>query len=534
MVLLMVVMGGGCSGDQDAKVPAGQTPRPAGPVPGGTAVVAIPADPGILNPLLYNSALAGMIYAEMHDGLAEMADDLSWQPRIATGWEVSADGLSVTYHLRPWRWSDGQPLTAQDVAYSLRLFQDERIASPRRGFYRDVASVAALDSATVRYRLTYPVADPVQRTWHHILPYHIVKDYDPNAVSRWPLNESPLSSGEFMLASRSYNGDLVLVPNPSYPGPAALLARVVLRVIPEASARVLALETGAVDLVYHLAPADARRLEAKQAARIVAIGGRGFYYLQWNLDNPRFRDARTRRALSLAIDRQGMIATLLGGYGKPAATPIPPAVWNHDGELAPDPYDPARARGMLAAAGWRDLDHDGVLERDGLKLEFEILSRQGDPVREDGAVILKRAFADVGAKVTLRSLELATGLERLQEGRFDAYLGLLNANLFGDPSEYVSSRASARFNQGHYANARVDSLLEAALEIRDRAAALPVWCRLQETLAGDPPCAYLFYPDNLVGVSLRLQDVRPHLLSPINNLAEWWIAPEDRKYRGPR
>ncbi len=531
--LMFMVAGvlAGCFGDSQQ---VSDSPSPAtvkGPVAGGTAVVAISADPGVLNPLLYNSALAGMIYAELHDGLAELDDNLAWQPRIATGWEVGADGLTVTFHLRPWSWSDGVALTAQDVVTSFSLFKDPRVASPRRGFFRDVLGAVVVDSATVKYELARPVADPIQRTWHHILPYHVVKDLDPADVARWPLNEHPLSSGEFMFSSRAFNSELVLVRNPRYSGIPALLDRVVFRVIPEYSARLLALETGAVDLVDRIEPAEAKRLEDSGRVRVVSTSGRRFYYLQWNMRNPRFVDAATRRALSLAIDRQGLIATLLAGYGTPAATPIPPAVWNHDHDLAPDAYDSERARNLLAAAGWRDEDGDGVLERNGLKLEFEILGRQGDPVRENGGLILKRDFAAVGAAVTLRNLELATGLARLKAGRFDAYFGLLNANLYGDPSGYVRSDATDQFNMGHYANARVDSLLDLSLGTANRAEALPSWFLLQNTLAEDPPCAYLFYPDNLVGVSLRLQDVKPHLLSPINNMAQWWIAPPDRKYR---
>jgi ABC-type transport system substrate-binding protein len=86
-------------------------------------------------------------------------------------------------------------------------------------------------------------------------------------------------------------------------------------------------------------------------------------------------------------------------------------------------------------------------------------------------------------------------------------------------------------NYGHYANAEVDSLLETALALRDRGAALPVWHALQEELAADPPAAYLFLPDILVGVGPRLRDVRPHMLSPYNNLAEWWIPAAERRYR---
>jgi peptide/nickel transport system substrate-binding protein len=225
-----------------------------------------------------------------------------------------------------------------------------------------------------------------------------------------------------------------------------------------------------------------------------------------------------------------MIQTLLLGFGSPGIGPLPPAVWNHHGDLPPDPHDPARARRLLAEAGWEDRDGDGVLERDGRAFRLEILTRQGDPVREQGAVMLRQFLAEVGVAVEIRAMELAAGLDLLRAGRFDAYYGRINANLYGDPRGYVHSSATGEFNAGHYANAAVDSLIDRARALTDRAEALPLWHRLQEILLADPPAAYLFYPENLVGVSTRLQGVRPHLLSPINNLADWWIAPADRRY----
>ena len=133
--------------------------------------------------------------------------------------------------------------------------------------------------------------------------------------------------------------------------------------------------------------------------------------------------------------------------------------------------------------------------------------------------------------VVPRVLEQATSLARVRTGDFAVYFGRFNANLFGDPSSLVQSDAVDRFNFGAYANATVDSLLAVVSTITDRRLALPVWYRLQEVLAEDPPAAWLFYVDSLVGVGRRLRDVRPHVLSPINNLAEWWIAPDDRRYR---
>lgn len=522
-----------CGPERDAES-TGATDGPGRPQPGGTAVIALAGDPDILNSLVRSSSYAGWVLAEMQDALCELGEDMDWEPRIASGWEIADDRRSVTFHLRPWVWSDGEPLTARDVVSSYELIADDRVASNLRGFYSTIETVEVLDEATVRYEFSRPVFDPLRETNHPLLPWHITRDLDPAAIRSWEFNRDPVTNGDFRLERWEHNRTLSLVRNELYPGPAPYLDRVVFRVIPEQSAQVLALEAGEVDLVDGLPPAVAERLAQDEDIRVVDTSGRTFYYLLWNTVRPELADAATRRALSLAIDRQRLIDTLALGYATPAASCIPPAVWNHAGDLAPDPYDPPRARRLLAEAGWRDEDADGIVERDGRPLRFAVITKQGDPVRENGLVLLRENLRAVGAELVPRVLEHATGLERIRRGEFDAYLGRFNANLFGDPSGLVHGDAFDRHNYGHYSNARVDSLIDLALAEIDRERALPLWREVQQALVGDPPAAYLFYPQLLVGVSRRIQDVRPHLMSPFNNLSEWWIAPEDRRYRSPR
>lgn len=528
--LVLGFLAGGCGADRgNGTDAAGGDAAP--PAPGGTAVIALDGDPDTLNPLLRSSSEAGRILSEISAFLVVMAEDLTWEPGVAASWELASDGLSITFHLRPWNWEDGTPLTTQDVVASFALFRDERVASPQRGYYDDVTGAVALDAATVRYDLARTFNDPVARVRHDILPLHLVGDLDPAAVGSWPLNTRPLASGHFRLVSWEHNRQIVLERNPAYPGEAALLDRAVFRVLGDVETRILALEAGEVDLVNGIPPAVARRLVRDSDIRIVPTGGRQLYYLQWNCRRPAFADPATRRALSLALDRTRMIESLVGGYAQPAVSPVAPVMWNHHDQLVPVACDPVAAAALLAEAGWRDGDGDGVVERDGHPLRFEILTKQGDPVREQGAVILRENLRRVGAEVSVRALELGTGLALLEAGEFDAYFGLLNLNLYGDPSAYVHSEATGRLNTGHYADSRVDSLLETALAIRDHEEALPVWQELQEVLAENPPSAYLFHPEILVGVGPRLRGVRPHMLSPYNNLARWWIPAEQRRYR---
>lgn len=530
MILMLVVLGflaaSGCGSRQDSASES----DPGEPVPGGTAVVALASEPDVLNSLVRTSAAAGMVLSLLQSSLVEMGEDLTWEPMIASHWAVAPDSLSIVYHMRPWRWSDGVALTSADVALSFELLRDPQIGSPRMDLLRDVVEVSTPDSATVCYYFARRIPDPVQATFHAVVPAHIVATLDRRAIGSWPLNRAPIASGPFRLADWEPGLQLVLEPNPFYPLDRPLLDRLVLRIVPDATARILALEAGEVDLVANVSPNAAKRLATNPTIRIDEVSGRVFAFLMWNVRRVELADPLVRRALSLAIERTRFVDDLLSGYAEPAASYLPPSLWNHHHGLEADPFRPDSAAALLDEAGWIDKDGDGVRERGGQTLSLEILYRSGDSLNENGAVVLRQNFADIGVDVMLRSAELATAVDFLRRGQFDAYWGEFQANLYADPSPLVRSGATDRFNFGGYANARVDSLLDAALAVSDRSEAQPLWEAIQEELARDQPAALVYYPRQVVATSRRLQDVRPHMLSPLNNAVEWWIAPHDRHW----
>ncbi len=523
----------GCQTDNGRDEPEPAAP-PTQPFAGGTAVIALPSEPDVLNPLIRTSAYAGQILAMTFDGLVEMNADLNWQPRVATRWQVAPDGLSITYHLQRWQWSDGQPLSAYDFASSFRLFKSAEVASVWRGFFRDVPRAVAVDSFTIRYEFDLTFSDPIARSYHGVLPEHVTRGLDPARVDSWPGNEQPLSCGPFVVQRWQRGRELVLARNTAYPGAPPLLDRVVFKFITDEMARTLALEVGEVDFLDEVPAQAVDRLATQPGVQLERIPGRDLGYLVWNLENPLFTDSRVRKAISLAVDRDRFVTGLLNGAGSPANGPLPPGLWNHHHDLPADPFRPDEARRLLAAAGWRDEDGDGILDRDGRHFSFELLARFGDPVRENGVVVIRENLRQVGIEVKTRLMEHATTLQRTHAGDFDAYLGLYAVNLYADPSSMVHSSAVDQDNVGRYHNAVVDSLLAVALRIADREAARPVWFRLQEELAADLPMAFLYFPEVVVGFSTRLQNVRPHMLSPYENVDRWWIAPSDRKYRSSK
>jgi len=528
LLAAVLLPGAGC-GDRGA---TRDRDRDAKPQPGGTVVIGIGSEPDVLNSLTRTSAVAGQVLSLMQAGLAEMGEDLQWEPMIAERWELAPDSLAITFHLRAWSWSDGAPLNARDVVASYELLIDPRVGCPRAGQVDGVLYAEALDSATVRYAFSRRLARPLDSTVHSLLPWHVVRDLDPAAINTWPLNRQPLASGPFQLESWEHNRQLVLVRNPRFPLAPPWLERVVLRIMPDETARMLALEMGDVDVVTGLNPDTAKRLTGHPEIVIHEVPGRAIAYILWNLRQPVFAEAGLRRALSLAIDRDRIVDEILQGQARQAASLLPPAMWNHHPGLAPDRRDLDAARRLLRDAGWEDHDGDGIRERDGVPLRFELLVRGGSPAFDEVAVLVRENLREAGVDVALRRLELTVMSERLRAGDFSACLLEFAASLWADLSPHVHSRATDRFNFGAYANVTVDSLLDAAVSEPVRERALPAWYRLQEVLAADPPAAVLYYPHALVGVNTRVRGVRPHMLSPYNNLQEWWIAPEDRRWRG--
>lgn len=524
-LLLACLAAAGCGGDAPPPAADGTAP-----VDGGTAVIAFPADPDVLNPLLYTSAHAGQVLDLLGDALVEMDEDFVYRPRIAARLDFAPDSLSVTVRLRPWRWSDGEPLTAHDVAATCRLFADPRVASPRGGGrFLNVVAVTALDDSTVRYEFRESRNDLVATLGHFLLPAHVTDHLDPAAVRAWPLNERPLSSGPFVLESWERNQSLVLRRNESYPGTRPRLERLVLRIIPDETSRLVEVETGGADLLEDVPVHALARLRGRDDLVVHRLQGRLVGQIVWNLADPRFADARVRRALSLAIDRSFFVDGLLEGCALPGGGPLPPALWAFDRDLPPESYDPQRARDLLDEAGWRDADGDGVRERDGRVLSFTLLTRKGDAVRENGAVAVRDHLGRVGVACRPRVMEMGAAVDLVQSGRFDAYLGVYSERLAVDPSPRFASGSWSLFNYGHYASDAADSLLALGLAERDRARAKPVWDAFQRLIMADAPVATLYYPDQVVAVSRRLRGVSPHVLSTYQNVQDWWIAPADRR-----
>ncbi|MBI1950454.1 MAG: hypothetical protein HYS34_03725 [Acidobacteria bacterium] len=504
------------------------------PIQGGRIVIGVRSDVTPFNIYTATNAFSQEVIDLLYLKLAAEQDDFSqgppsFRPALATSWEMSPDRTRLTFRLdREARWSDGRPVTSSDVLFSHRAASNPEVAWVGSDVKEFVAEVAAPDPLTVvyRFRRVYPyqLMDAVEG---NILPAHAFKAI---ALPDWPKRaflEAPISSGPFLLKRYERGAVIELARNPAYVrAPLPRLDSVVFRVIPDEATLLNELLTGGIDVMENVPPEAAPRLEASSRLRITRVPDLSYTFVCWNTARPLFSDARVRRALTMAIDREAIIEGLLHGTGRPSAGPVLSFLWAHDGSLRPLDYDPDAARRLLLAAGWLDRDHDGLVERDGAPFRFTLETSQGSTLRSDIVQMIAAQLRQVGIEATPRILEFGAFIERHEKHDFDAFVGTWRESTKVDlKSAFHSASRNGGYNYGLYSNAGLDDLVDRARATTDTRTARRLWSRAQQVIARDQPYTFLFERDRLHAVPRRLRGFRPSPRSIYVGLEEWAWEP---------
>lgn len=519
----------GCGGDGGA----------GGPGAEGPLVLGYNSDLQTLNPVLSTDQNANdVMYGLLFTPLVGYDSTFRVEPRLAASWEVT--DTTVTFELRDdLRWHDGEPVTAEDVAFTYELATDPEVASPLAAAHlSDVLGVEVLGSHRVRFTIR-PHASPLEDFYWPPVPEHVLGSVEPSGLIHHDFGRRPVGSGPYRLEAWEAGRALRFAAVDAFPeelGGVPEIERVVYRVLPEATTRVRELTGGAIHVDGPLGPADADRVEASERARVASFPWRHFLYVGWNTRHPLFEDPAVRRALTLALDRDGLLEAGLYGRGQVASGPIPP--WHRlSPDLEPLPHAPDSARRLLERAGWTDSDGDGVLDRDGTPFAFQLLSTQENPVLADLAQMIQAQLAELGIEVELRLLEFQTVLGRHRARDFEAVLADWVLDSFRvDPrplfhGDQVDVEGSA--NRSSYANPVADSLMDAGVRTSDPEEARRIWSEFARVLQEDQPVTFLFWKDEIAGVSRRLADVRMDARGELATLPSWrWTDEPDEERKG--
>lgn len=509
---------------------------------GGTLVIGSAADLTVPNVFVAGDQLTQEVNRYvLFTPLLHYTPELGFAPALAESW-VATD-TSATFRLRrDLRWHDGRPTTAHDVVYTIETARNPETAFPNAGYFEHWTSVEAPDSYTVHVRYE-PYPEPLAGLpFTPIMPRHLLEDVAPAEQRTAAFNQQPVGNGPFRFVSAAQNDRWVFEANAEYPeglGGRPYLDRIVWRVIPDNTAQTTALRTGEVDIIFAPRAPELRQLDAEPGIHAIVKPGRSYAFVGWNNLRAPLDDARVRRALSLAVDRQEILTALRGGYGVLAAGPIAPVHWAYDEGVQPLPHAPDSARALLAAAGLRDRNGDGMLERsDGRPLEIELKYPAQNPFNADVAEMIRGDLEQVGVRLRLRATEFGTMVEDVMSParNFDAVSGLgweTDFNLGALRAVFHSDERGTPYQSSSYANAEVDSLIDLATRTLDRERARPMWRRVQEILRDEQPWTFLFYYPELYAARDGLHTPELDVRGVFADIGEWWLEPEARRRSAP-
>jgi peptide/nickel transport system substrate-binding protein len=499
-------------------------PTPDDPRYGGTAVV------GSIGELAdgMNAAVSSDYSSTQHQQYVNLMPlirydaDIVARPYLAERWEVSEDGTELMFYVRrDIFWHDGEQTDAHDVAFTYRTVTNPETAFPNAAFWthyvRGPEGVEVLDDFTVRIRLQ-PHAEFLDAwTTLGILPEHLLGDVPPAELKQHPYGtQCPVGNGPFVFSSHALQDRWVFDANPAFPaslGGRPFLDRYIYRVIPEQTTLLTELLTENIDVYVAPRPDQAARILDDPNLDLLNFTFRNYVFVGWNARRPQLSDARVRRAITMATNREEIVAATLQGYGTVANSGVPPFHWAYDPDGAVSiSYDPEAAGALLDQAGWIDRDGDGVRESaEGTRLSFSIKYNQGNQQRQDIAEIMQAQLASVGIEVRPQVVEWGTLLQQINTPElrdFDGVvMGWVTEFKLDDTDLFHSERIDQPYQWAGTDNPEIDRLLDQLGLVVDREEAQPLWAEYQRAIAEEQPYTYFYFPDRLDGVNRRLKNV---------------------------
>jgi len=508
---------------------------------GGTYVEGIASYPQYLNPLL--SGYSGVdrdICALMFSGLTRLNERGEVEADLARGWEVTLDGLTYTFYLRSNAyWHDGNPVTADDVVFTISLLQDDDFPGPPElgaSVWQRV-TVEKVDRRTVRFTLPEPYAPFLDYTTVSILPSHLLRGIPVARLAAAQFNLNPVGSGPFQLAEVEVESGIittmVLEQSPRYYGARPHLDRIQFRFYPSDQTALNGYEAGEVEGIARITIPDLPRARALPSLNLFSAQMAEYGLVFLNLgrpDLPFFQEPEVRQALLYALDRQQIIDEVLEGQAVVAHSPLIPGTWAYKDDIPRYEYAPDRANGLLNNAEWVQRAADGGLRsKDGQLLAFTLLT-SSEPERMRTAQMLAEQWAAIGITVTVETASPLEVREALERRDFEAILVRLSTP--GDPDPYPFWHQTQIENGQNYAgfdHRRISEVIEQARVIANRERRRELYYEFQETFAQEVPALLLYVPIYTYGIDERIHDPQigplTHPSDRFRTISDWWIVP---------
>ena len=504
------------------------------PYYGDAIIVGSIGEPRTLIPILASDSSSATICGLIFNGLVKYDKDLRLIGDLAEKWDISEDSLTITFYLRKGvKWHDGKEFTSRDVEFTYNKLIDPKVRTPYSGDFEMVKIFEVIDDYTVKVIYKEPFSPGLSSWGMNIMPRHLLEGEDLNntGFARQPIGTGPYKFGVWKTGER-----IELVSNRDYFEGRPYINRYIYRIIPDQATLFLELRAGGVDFTT-LTPLQFKRQTEteffKENFQKFQYPSFGYTYLGYNLNDPRFRDLRVRRAINYAVNKEEIIQGVLLGLGRVATGPFLPESWAYNKEVEPVKFDPEKSRELLKEAGWEDSDGDGLLEKDGTEFSFTILTNQGNTQRMMTAEIIQRRLKEVGIEVKINIVEWSAFVsEFIDKRRFDAVL--LGWSLSLDPDMYdiwhSSKTKEGQFNFVGYANYEVDKLLLEGRRTFDISERKKIYYKIHEILYNEQPYLFLYVPDALPILHSRFKGVEVGVAGIGHNFIRWFVPEKEQKY----
>jgi peptide/nickel transport system substrate-binding protein len=510
------------------------------PQDGGTLVRRLSGDVVTLNPVLANSLWDRYVDFYLFTPMVNFDSNLQVIPGLADKWEISDDGKQYTFHLNPGAtFSDGSPVLASDVLFTLRKIVDPQTEAPQiaGGFEQvDLKTTRVVDDHTIVIAFKQELA--AQLTKFNdllVIPEHVYGkgDFKTDFLSR------AVGSGPYRLIRRVPGKEILLERRPEYWAAKPHLQQILFKVITDDTTSWNAMKRGDIDEM--MISSDTWLMESRRPELKKYIDFRRFYtltynYVPWNTRDPVLSDKRVRRALAQCIDLQSIIDNLYHGTARAMNGPFTPDQWAYNPDVPVIEYNPQEAQHTLNSLGWLDTNGDGVLDRQGKPLKIEMLVTGGAAASNPFSQLFQAELKKIGVQLTITSLDPSAFLQRVLAGNYQC--AYLSWDLDPDPDPFAIFHSSQIPPHGQnfvfYSNPESDRLIEAGRHELDQSKRAAIYRKLHVVLADDQPYTWTVQVSSKWAVNKRLRNVTESrgwgLFEWYPSALDWWIPRNQRTH----
>ncbi len=526
------------------------------PVNNNRVVVAISSDIESTNPMfaftLNEGNITELLYASLVRHKWNFAEGkMESLPMLAKSWKWSKDSSSINLKLRnDVKWSDGKAFTDSDVVFTFDVYSDPLVQSRYYGNFKNFYTDS---SQHVNLQKTFKLNGPYNLTINFkkgsipsffdidfpIIPKHVYDDISRKNLVTTEKEIKPVTDGPFLLASWEKNQAIILKQNKnSFLYNPNGIKELIFKIIPDYNSQLTQLKKGEIDYMTYIKAGDVADLEKDENLNVKFLKGTSYDYIGWNnidpqiyeknkkiVSNKLFGNPVVRTALSYAINRNEILREFLDNYGELDVGPISPIFKSIiDTSLKPLPYNPDKAKQLLASVGWKDVDNSGVLKKNGRKFSFTLNYPSGNPLRDFAANVIQNNLEAIGINAKLEKLEPEVFFQKMFARELNAWISGWSIQIPVDMKiMWHSNLDKGQFNVVSFQNKTVDMLLGKIEKEKSETKRDNLYKKIQDIIYKEQPVTFLYWLDNIIAYNKRIRNVTITPLGPLSDCSEWSI-----------